>query len=662
MGRLKILASGNSPQAQAQARGALFEKLMTLVLRHYGYQLDENPNVNYAGMEIDIDGKATLTEVPLYAECKCHETDISAPRLQAFFGKYMTRWLKDKQSQGLFIALPGVNSHAKGFYRDNCEDNPEFTLRLLEEAEVLTAMYESQILASPDSFPRAIDQELGTPGDCLVLYTDKGCFWVQYVIPVGSGIANSIVVFDAMGNPITSSETIDYLTQVYPELEDFDNLSINSDTGTRELPANQDTDQIVEVRGSSACFEYQFPASPKYFVGREVALEGLDSFVTEVIEKATSARGIVFEANSGWGKSSVVLASVDRLQRNGHFAVAIDSRTASTSQFILRAVDYALNNSDLADGLPASDDQERAITGFDGAVDSLVKLGRTLEADRRVLFIFFDQFENMFFLLDALSRIRDLFVKVVDAQTNIVFGFSWKADLVGSTNEFPYQIRDAITSTSRRVALDTFSDVETTTLLDLLRDELRAPLRKDLRFFLSEFSQGYPWLLKKLCAHVKAQREAGVRQQNIADSLLNVQELFQTDLRGLSVEEDETLRGIARVAPVGVAELGEEFSPAAVQRLVDARLLVRVGPRYDVYWDICRDYLNAGRVPVQENYILHMPARSVFRNAKVLADRQGRLTTHEFQQLTQLSEKSFYNLIREMRLLGVITVENESVS
>ena len=100
MGRLRILASGNSPQAQAQARGELFENLMTLVLRHYGYHIDNKPNVNYAGMEIDIEGKATLTDVPLYAECKCHETDISSPRLQEFFGKYMTRWLKPESTEG----------------------------------------------------------------------------------------------------------------------------------------------------------------------------------------------------------------------------------------------------------------------------------------------------------------------------------------------------------------------------------------------------------------------------------------------------------------------------------------------------------------------------------------------------------------------------------
>ena len=471
---------------------------------------------------------------------------------------------------------------------------------------------------------------------------------VQYVIPMGVGIPNSVALFDAIGNPIANEETIDYLTGLWPELSDFSVLPVDNATTPRESTTVIEGEQIVEVRGSSSCFEYQFPASPQFFVGREAVLKDLDSFVSEVVEKSTSSRGLVFEANSGWGKSSTVLASVAQLRNAGHFAVAINSRTALTSQFILQAVGYALKSSHGTNGPPSRESARDVITGFHGVVDALVKVGRSLESRGKVLFIFLDQFENVFFLSDALSRIRDLFVKVVDAQTNVVFGFSWKTDLVGLTNEFPYQMRDAITSSSKRLGLDTFSDIETNILLDRLSEDLRATLRKDLRFFLSEFSQGYPWLLKKLCAHVKAQRDAGVHQQNIAESLLNVEELFQGDLRGLSVEQDDTLRRIARVAPVSVLELGEEFKPEVVQSLVDARLLVRVGPKYDVYWDIFRDYLNVGRLPIQENYILHIPATTMYKHTRSLADQQGELILSEFKKRTQLSDKSFYNVMREM--------------
>ena len=39
MGNIKIMAIGQSPQAQAQGRGKLFEKLMAEVLRRFGYSI-----------------------------------------------------------------------------------------------------------------------------------------------------------------------------------------------------------------------------------------------------------------------------------------------------------------------------------------------------------------------------------------------------------------------------------------------------------------------------------------------------------------------------------------------------------------------------------------------------------------------------------------------
>lgn len=661
MGKLKILAGGKSPQAQAQARGKLFEKLMADVLRNYGYSIDRTPNVNYAGMEIDIEGRHTPTGIPLYAECKCYETEVDCPKLQAFYGKYVTRWHKNKKCHGLFIALPGVNSHAKGFYRDNIEGNAEVTVRLYEEEHVLKAILDTQAVASPDSISKLITEDMGTPGEWLLLYTDEGLFWAQYVISPGAGIPRSVALFDSTGTPLSDRATIDYLTNLYPELDDFNIIDVGGTVAS--LPAKvQDVEEIVEVKGSSACFEYQFPSSPQYFVGRQAVLEELDSFVAKLTSRGTSSRGILFQANSGWGKSSVVLASVARLNEMGHFAVAIDSRSASSSQFILRVVDYALRKFGDFGYLLSDGNRPKTISGFEGAVRTLLNVGQVLERNGKVMFIFLDQFENVFALPETLKRIRDLLLKVCDAQTNVVLGFSWKTDLVGLTSEFPYQLRDAIIGSSKRIPLGTFSEVETTALLDKLSEELRAPLRKDLRFFLSEFSQGYPWLLKKLCAHVKSQREAGVPQLDIAHSLLNIEELFQEDLRGLSPEEEDTLRQIAKAAPISVSELSEELSPQIIQSLVNRRLVVSIGNKLDVYWDIFRDYLNSGSVPVQENYILRTAVGSVLKAIKLLANVNGTLSTSDFQEKAGLSEKSFYNVARDMRLLGIVKVADGKVT
>ena len=662
MPKLKILADGISDQAKSQARGKLFETLMKTVLASHGYQIDAIPNVNYSGMEIDIEGKASIAGTPLYAECKCYDTEVGAPHFQRFFGKYTSRWFLDEHCHGLFVAIPGINSHAKAFYRDNCEKNQRITLRVLEEQQVLETMYTSKIIVRPEEFSKVLEPKAGQLGDYSILYTERGCFGVQYVIPFGVTLPNSVAIFDSLGRHVSTTDVVDYLTDIHPELKDFNIISTTAYGNKTSALVERHKEQIVEVRGSSACFEYQFPASPEYFVGRDAGLGQLQSFANQVLTKQTTSRGIVFEGNSGWGKSSLVLASVHTLQQLGHLAVAIDSRTASSSQFIMRAVDHVLNVFQQNHVSLDRRVHQGPLTGFDGAIDELLRFGRNLESQNRILFIFFDQFENIFTLPETAARVRDVFVKTLDVQTNVVLGFSWKTDLIGYTNDFPYQIRDAIATGSQHIRLGPFSEAESTALLDRLGNELRTPVRKDLRFFLSEFSQGYPWLLKKLCAHVKLQREQGVSQQNIVDSLLNVEQLFQDDMTGLSAEQEETLRRIARLAPVSVSEIAEEFKPEVIQSLVDARLVVRVGPMYDIYWDIFRDYLNGGVLPVQENYILHSSAPLIFKNCKVVAEHGGQLDVGEFREQAGLKSKAFYNVVREMRLLGLATSKDDHVT
>jgi hypothetical protein len=658
MGQLKILAGGKSPQAQAQARGKLFEKLMAEVLRHYGYSIDQPPNTNYAGMEIDIEGKHIATGVSLYAECKCYENDVDTPKLHIFFSKYITQWFNDERCHGIFVALPGINSHAKGFYKEKILTNSKLSFRVFEEKEVLDAIIDTPDVVNPEFISKSIHNEVGKPGDWLLLYTDKGLFWLQYVIPPGEGIANSVAMFDKAGNPLSDGATIEYLKRLWPELEDFTSITFDNVAPTPIPHVSQDRDEVVEVKGSSAPFEYQFPASPEYFVGRYAVLEEIDSLVEDVINKKTSSRSILFKANSGWGKSSVVLAAVNRIQHEGHFAVAIDSRSASSSQFVLRMVDYVLHKFGDFNGMLPEGDNTEAITGFEGAVDALVRIGQLLERNHKVVFIFLDQFENLFFLPDVLKRIKELFLKIQDAQTNVVLGFSWKSDLVGVTSEFPYQTRDIIADSSKRITLDAFSKEETDALLDKLRTEIGARgLRNDLRFLLSESSQGYPWLLKKLCAHVKFQIEQGISQADVANSFLNVEELFREDLRGLSVEKEDALRRIAKVAPINIQELGEEFSPEVFQSLIHRRLLVRIGIKYDIYWDIFRDYLNTGQVPVQDNYMLRAQVGSVLNATKLFVDANEDLSMSDFEKLSGLTKNSAYNVLRDMRLIGLVKVD-----
>ncbi|MBE7511456.1 MAG: restriction endonuclease [Anaerolineales bacterium] len=659
MPELKILSNETTSQAQANERGKFFEDLMRRVLRRYGYKI-KSKSINYAGMEIDIEGEHEVSGHPLYAECKFYDKSIDAPKLQAFFGKYMALWMKDNHASGLFIAVPGLNSHATAFYEENCQGNSKITVRLLEKREVLDAIFEVDSCVRPESIASQIPAEIGIPGDQVLTYTKQGFFWFQYVIPMGGVIPQSVAIFDAKGVNIRDKESLNTFQQLYPEVAQYNILNLKA-TPLIQSTMAPDLEQIVEVKAGSACFEYQFPAHPDYFVGRTSLFAEIDKFVTQVLDGKTSARGLIFTANSGWGKSSCVLAVVDRLNKAGHFALAVDSRTASSPQFILRVCDYVFNEKfrNLLPQVPFK------VTGYEGAVDALGKLGKVLAQQRKILVIFLDQFENIFFQVDALRHIKDMFLKLCDLQTNIALGFSWKTDIVGQINDFPYQLREDLTAASLSIPLGIFSNTEAKELFQWLEKEIGTSLREDLKFFLSEYSQGYPWLLKKLCAHVKSQYETSVPQADLATSLLNVEQIFRSDMQGLLAEEEDTLRSIARLAPINATDLGDEFNPSAVQALVNRRLVVRVGNKYDIYWDIFRDYLNTGRIPVQEHYILRIQAGTVIRATRSLFEQVKKgmeFTSDQFRDHLanhhRIAHRTFYNVFHEMKLLGLVTLDD----
>ncbi len=662
MSRLLILGSGESPQQKNNAKGKLFEKLMSEVIKKLGYSIDKLPNINYAGMEIDIEGKGILNNIPFYAECKYHDTLIATPKLQAFLGKYMVKWMQDNRSQAVFIAIPDVNSSAKGYYKEYIESNEKIAFNLINEDEIIQLLFSSEVIVNPIIFTSSVSESLGSTGDNILMYTEKGFFWIQFIIPKGGSIASSIIIYDRKGYEVTDKGSHEYLADLWTELSNYDIVSSKDSEFVHEtmLPKKVE-EEIVEVQGSSSCFEYQFPASPEFFIGRSQILSEVEDFFESVINKKTTSRSILYIANSGWGKSSLTLSTIAKLQEKGHFAIAIDSRSASSTQFVLKTVEYTLNKFNNFDGLMDENIDVQLVSGFESAASALTEIGKILEKKGKLLCIFFDQFENIFFQKDILNRVKNLFLKLQDSQTNLILGFSWKTDLVGFTDEFPYKIRDLIFDSSNVISVHVFSNLEINELVDRLSKEIRKKLREDLRFFLSEFSQGYPWLLKKLCFHVKNQIEQGASQVDIANSLLNIKELFQEDLDGLSADQEDALRKISFEAPISVRSIDEEFSPEIIQSLVHRRILVRIGSKYDIYWDVFKDFLNSGKVPVQVNYIPRIGIRRIFQSTKLLLENKGSMEISKYQETHGITTKSMYNILRDLKITGIATVEDGRV-
>jgi len=310
-----------------------------------------------------------------------------------------------------------------------------------------------------------IKPEWGDPGDYYYVYCDKGFFFVQSLIKKGSVLPTSVVVFTSNCELVTDEKSIEIIKEVNPHLTDY--LLINETTtlSHSRLPNNM-SDQIVEVRESTECFEYQFPAAPKFFIGRNNEISDLKKYVQDVSLNVVTSRGILLEANSGWGKSSLVLNLVSTFKKMHHYAVAIDSRSASSSQFILQSFYHVLKKYEHE--LSIMDDASLVISGFNGMMKMISQIDRKLKEEKKVLIIFLDQFENLFISRDRLKPISDLLLFLNDRQLNIILGFSWKTDFVGMMNEFPYDLRDNIINASKKITLNTFTQSETNALLKKL--------------------------------------------------------------------------------------------------------------------------------------------------------------------------------------------------
>lgn len=148
----------------------------------------------------------------------------------------------------------------------------------------------------------------------------------------------------------------------------------------------------------------------------------------------------------------------------------------------------------------------------------------------------------------------------------------------------------------------------------------------------------------------------------MARGLLKVEQLFLEDLEGLTSHEEEALRRIARIAPVNVSDLGEEFTPEIVQSLVNRRLIVKVGTKYDAYWDIFRDYLNTGKLPIQEIFLLRAQVGSILKSINILQRAGGQMDVAGFKTRAGLSDGAFLNIARDLRLLNLTNIEGEIIS
>lgn len=641
-----VMAHGESQQEQSYARGHLFERFVARLLNRYGFEEPRRSNLNVTseGIELDVVARHNLTHAKAIAECKVYSRPVKATELTSFYGKLAAERLEEPQTFGLMVALPRLTPEGEEKARSISARDPNF--RYLNADDVASAMRELAMIVDEPS-------GLVYTSDPALIITEDGEFAATLVLDQVSRNPISVAVWTVSG--IVPRPTLELIqSNEYaaglPVVDVRADIEAANGPSMVELAEQNEEPLIATVVGSGSDFEYQLPASPRYFVGRKALLTRMSSRL------AAGEKVIVFNAQSGWGKSSALKLGEMAMAPDGH-ALILDTRTASTPRYIVEVIRRAAAEAARIGMLSLPDDAAWA---------SLTSALRTIgharwTDDRRPLLLFFDQFENVFRDPDLTRAFRDLAAGVRELAVPLLVGFAWKTDLVAFTESHPYQLRDEIRHMSTVFIVEPFGPNEVNTLLNRLEKQVGDRLLPDLKSRLREYSQGLPWLLKKLSDHILSELSRGVTQEKLLAEALNVQNLFEADLAELDPAQYEVLRHIARFAPIAASEVTERYAPDIVQSLVNRRLVVQVGERLDTYWDIFRDFLTTGRVPVEDSYILRMTPRQVARLLPLVVESGGDATVPELARSLETSDTAIFNMSRDLRLLGVTVYEPNHV-
>ena len=675
---LHILGSGDTAKAKANNKGRLFECLMRALFKHLKMEIT-HINKSENGKEIDIEGKTIVGNVLFFAECKAKESYLDATDMQKFGFKFLNK-KEETDVRGLLLTLSPLNPKAQEIWDNDLKGkHGDKVTCYLHERIVNLLMEHYELVSSHVIRERATSQYSRDCGDTRLLCVEgsnrePALFWAQLLMSSDGTSPNALAIYGPKGGFVTEESTIENLLSLKPDLATENITCLN----IRELPSRLDdvspSRTVVRVRMSSEWFDYRFPAAPEFFVGRDLQLRQIFTFIQEVRRKKTTSRGILVLGKSGIGKSSLALKACQELSQQKIVFILIDSRLCDDVSFLFDSVNELLFG--LRQIPELTEDLEHIqVRGLDSLVSTLADIHDVIDKQGFLAVLFFDQFEKVFEYPEVTKAIRRLFLSVNERRLSVLFGFAWKSDAWSLTEGFPHYERDDIIRESFVLEqLSEFGPEEASEILKQLEIQWGSKLSIQLRRQITAFCRGLPWLLKKVCAHILEQKDSGVTESELIETNLKLQDLFETDLAGLNDEERSLLKAIASLLPATLQKLSESFEISnidqSLRRFIDNRILVKITEdvgrslaniKYDAYSDIFREFLITGNVPLGDVYYFYAyPGAALKFFEKVR--RRGRLSVKQEMQETGKQIGSIYNLSRDLRSVGLIEVHNKVFS
>jgi len=625
-------------------KGDLLEKISKDFLEALGYDVIEE--IRFTGVELDLLCKHKVNSKEIYVECKAQKDKIGAPILRQLLGTVIGY----NYSEGWLVSTSEFGKEAKGFV-EMWKEKPQ------EESSKLS-FYTPQIII--DSLQRAsvicnqpVDKAedfIGGAeflGEWTLLLTKYGKFWTVYTLQ--GGAPYGVLIYNAEnGRHIQDENTINNIFELETSLTEY-NLKIGIKKTSKNRPSLTFTPpSVVEVQIGDSWDDYR-PARPQDFVGRNELQKDILAFLNNAKEKNSATRIFAITGNSGLGKSSLIAKVRDRSRnkfyKKRYFTFAVDIRGAKTPSYISASLLKCLKN---AQQVGFGDNFDLQLTDPSAPLTSpsISRYLDSVERDGQVICLIFDQFEELYSnpeLYGVFSIAKDLMLDVASYKGNFVLGFAWKTDSTTQQDHPAYHMWHELSDHRRVYKLDVFDSGEISKSITTFEKEVQQKIPIEIRHQIVHSSQGFPWLLKKLCINLYENLKKGEGADSILVDL-DVRRLFENDLDLLSPPEHTCLKIIAQKAPADWSEIIEISGIAVLNALVHKRLVVKSGDRLNVYWDIFKDYLLTGNVPIIPfNYIPTSDFYSILKVFQALNNKEY-IGAEEIAKETSLNEKTVANI------------------
>jgi hypothetical protein len=635
-------------------------------------QWNVTQNIEFGGMQTDIYIKDLDTNETGLIECKFQQESIDAPTIFKLMGQALYK----KVNLAYLLSTSALNGKAESVFLEYQEEqNKRYNLVIWSSDKLAKVFMDLHNIKLPDMDQISSHVETIT----LLVTHQKDFFWVAEEMGE-SNIPERAIIFST---PKTKSYLNSEEWKKYFSIHKiWENLEVTVFNPTVIEPKDKSTNQSIpevekvtlsKINEADSFDDYHRPSRPEDFFGRLEPQREFWNFVNKVRDEETDLRVISFSGSTGLGKSSLVLKLASDCQqkpeyKDNFYIYHVDVTSVNQEKatlFVIAVIRKALQDA-IDSGFVELPNHQVSIESAEPpyfSSQSIQLLIETLRNSRKVIVIFFDQFEEIL-TKDSLSYLYDLFKQVayeVDSlKENIVLGFCWRTDVNLPTTNPAYFTWHNLAKVRKDISFSKFSHQDSLNLLDGFENYFNqkgSRLPSSIKKWLLDNCQNQPWLLKRFCGDIYNQlniSELDPKRKKVITKF-DIKIIFDNDIQraNVTLEHDTCLSYIAKCSPVSKMDVCSKFNDDVINSLLKSKLVIETGQNYKIYWDMFREYLLDGKLP--EMIISYRPRTKISTAWTIFRLLNQYKTISELASVSKYSDGVVVNAILDLQKFFEVT-------